>query len=298
MCNKRARTSRITTATDIAVPDQRFSAEFYPPATESASAKLPAVGERLKTLEPEFFSVTFGAGGSEQNRTLDTVRLLNSRSGIDTAPHITCIGSSKNRISALLDDYRAQGIRRLVVLRGDLPSGSRSAGEFNYAVELVQFIRQYSNDYFTVHVACYPEVHPEAHSPDSDVQHFADKVKAGADGAITQYFYNADAYLNFRDRCAAEGVDVPIVPGIMPITNYKGLVRFSDQCGADIPRWIRLRLQEYRDDPDSLKAFGTEVVTRLCQRLLDQGAPGLHFYCMNRASPVLRIWENLSTSGH
>ncbi|HUT39775.1 MAG TPA: methylenetetrahydrofolate reductase [NAD(P)H] [Gammaproteobacteria bacterium] len=273
-----------------------FSFEFFPPKTADGIAKLEATCLKLATLKPRFFSVTFGAAGSTRDRTFETVTDIQAKSGIETAPHLSCICSTRDNISEMLNGYMAKGIRHIVALRGDMPSGMVEAGEFRYANELVSFIRETTGDHFHIEVAAYPEYHPQATSPDRDLANFKRKVAAGADSAITQYFYNADAYLNFIDRCAKQDILIPIVPGIMPITNYYQLVRFSDACGAEIPRWIRRRLESYGEDLKSIRAFGEEVVTGLCERLLAHGAPGLHFYTLNRAEPALAVWTNLGLS--
>ena len=269
-----------------------ISFEFFPPKTAEGVAKLREARKQLAQLKPKFFSVTFGAGGSTRDRTMETVFEIQSE-GFDAAPHISCVSSSRGDIGTLLDEYRARGIRRLVALRGDLPSGEVSAGDFRYANELVTFIREQSGDWFDIEVAAYPEFHPEAHSPSADLQHFKRKVDAGANAAITQYFYNVDAYFNFMDQCGAMGIDIPVVPGVMPIYNYTQLARFSGVCGAEIPRWLRLRLQDYSDDLPSLRALGTDVVTDLCEQLLAGGAPGLHFYTLNQAGIISTIAQRL-----
>ncbi|MDP9108684.1 MAG: methylenetetrahydrofolate reductase [NAD(P)H] [Pseudomonadota bacterium] len=273
-----------------------FSIEFFPPKTPEGAEKLRVTRARLAAVNPKYFSVTFGAGGSTQKGTLDTVLEIH-RDGLDVAPHISCLGSSRQRLREILAEYREHGIRRLVALRGDLPSGygatDLSAGEFRHASELVEFIRSDSGNWFHIEVAAYPEMHPQARSPGDDLQHFARKVQAGANAAITQYFYNADAYFRFVDQARQLGVDVPIVAGVMPITNYTQLMRFSDMCGAEIPRWVRLKLASFGDDSASIRAFGLDVVSALCQRLLDGGAPGLHFYSLNQAAPTLAIFERL-----
>lgn len=271
---------------------QLYSFEFYPPKTEEGAASLQVVQSKLATLNPEFFSVTFGAGGSTRDLTLDAVIDIQSK-GITAAPHLSCVASTKQNIRAILENYRAHGINNIVALRGDLPSGMMSAGEFRYANELVGFIRQETGDHFQIHVAAYPEVHPQSSSGVEDFKNFKRKVDAGANAAITQYFYNAEAYFYFVDACEKNGVDIPIVPGIMPITQYSQLFRFSEMCGAEIPRWMRKRLESYGDDRESIQAFGLEVVSSLCQRLLEAGAPGLHFYTMNQAAPTLAILANL-----
>jgi methylenetetrahydrofolate reductase (NADPH) len=269
-----------------------FSFEFFPPKTPDGVEKLRAVRRQLEQLRPKFFSVTYGAGGSTRDRTLETVLEIQA-SGFEAAPHLSCIGSTRQDIRETLELYKARGIRHIVALRGDLPSGSASAGELRYANELVSFIRESTGDWFEIEVACYPEFHPQARSAQDDLAAFKRKVDAGADAAITQYFYTADAYFRFVDACEAMGVDIPIVPGIMPIANFSQLARFSDACGAEIPRWLRLRLQSYADDAASIRSFGLDVVTELCDRLLSQGAPGLHFYTMNSAALTSTVWQRL-----
>lgn len=270
-----------------------FSFEFFPPRTEEAEEKLRITRDKLAQLDPRFFSVTYGAGGSTRGKTFETVLEIQRVTGIEAAPHLSCIGSTRPFIREILQSYREKNIRRIVALRGDMPSGMQSAGEFRYASELVEFIREEGGDYFAIEVAAYPEVHPQAPHAEADLGHFKRKVEAGADSAITQYFYNADAYFNFVEACEKKGIHLPIVPGIMPISNFTQLARFSDACGAEIPRWMRKRLEAFGDDTKSIRAFGLEVVTQLCQRLLDNGAPGLHFYTMNNAAPTLAIWNNL-----
>ncbi len=272
---------------------QLFSFEFYPPKTEEGVKKLEGVHQQLAGLNPDFFSVTFGAGGSTRDKTFDTVVKIQNK-GVSGAPHLSCVASTKENISEILQAYKDNGISKIVALRGDLPSGMISAGEFRYANELVEFIREETGDYFQIHVAGYPEVHPQAKNATEDLQNFKRKIDAGANAVITQYFYNVDAYFYFVDACERLGIDVPIVPGIMPITNYSQLFRFSDMCGADIPRWMRKRLECFGDDRESIIAFGVDVVSHICQRLLDNGAPGLHFYTMNQSAPTLAIWDNLS----
>lgn len=270
-----------------------YSFEFFPPKTDAGAAKLRTTRDELAKLKPRFFSVTFGAGGSTRERTFDTVREIQHDSDIGAAPHLSCVGSTKDSIREILDLYRKEDIRHIVALRGDLPSGMGLPGEFRYANELVEFIRSETGDHFHIEVAAYPEFHPQAPNALADIKNFKRKVDAGADSAITQYFYNADAYFGFIDLCEKHGIDIPVVPGIMPITNYTQLARFSDMCGAEIPRWIRKRLEAYGDDRDAICAFGTELVTGMCRRLLDAGAPGLHFYTMNQAGPTRAIWEQL-----
>ena len=270
-----------------------YSIEFFPPKSEESAAKLRDTYTQLAPLKPCFASVTFGAGGSTQERTFDTVREIKQETGIDVAPHLSCIGSTKDNIRQILNNYKAQGIRHIVALRGDMPSGMREAGEFRYANELVAFIRAETGDHFFIEVAAYPEVHPQAANAQADLLNFKRKVEAGADGAMTQYFYNPDAYFRFVESCEKLGLELPIVPGIMPITNYIQLARFSDACGAEIPRWIRKRLEAFGDDLKSLRAFGMDVTTKLCSDLLAGGAPGLHFYTMNQAGPTKTLWQEL-----
>lgn len=271
---------------------QLFSFEFYPPKSEEGAVSLQLVHKKLAQLNPDFFSVTFGAGGSTRDKTFDTVIDIQSK-GVAAAPHLSCVASTKANIREILNNYQQHGVKKIVALRGDLPSGTLSAGEFRYANELVEFIRQETGDHFQIHVAAYPEVHPQSASSKEDFKNFKRKVEAGADAAITQYFYNAEAYFYFRDTCEKNAIDIPIVPGIMPITQYSQLFRFSDMCGADIPRWMRKRLESFGDDRASIQAFGLDLVTSLCQRLLENGAPGLHIYTMNQAAPTLAIWKNL-----
>ncbi|MEW6762671.1 MAG: methylenetetrahydrofolate reductase [NAD(P)H] [Pseudomonadota bacterium] len=269
-----------------------FSIEFFPPKTEEGAEKLRVVRSKLAELQPKYFSVTFGAGGTTQQGTLQTVLEIKNE-GFDAAPHLSCIGGTRDSLRAILQEFQAKGIRRLVALRGDLPSGYGAGGEFRYANELVEFIRQETGDWFHIEVAAYPEMHPQARSPQDDLQAFARKVQAGANSAITQYFYNPDAYFQFVDNVRKLGVDVPVVAGIMPITNYTQLMRFSDMCGAEIPRWVRVKLASFGDDSASIKAFGLDVVTGLCEKLLAGGAPGLHFYSMNQAAATTAIWQRL-----
>ncbi len=274
------------------------SCEFFPPKSDDGQAKLREVYQELaRAIDPEYFSVTFGAGGSTQTRTFETVREIQRDSGVPAAPHLSCIGSSREGIGQILDDYREQGIRRIVALRGDLPSGMQDPGDFRYANELVAFIREHSGDWFHVEVAAYPEIHPQAPNAEADLANFKRKVEAGADAAITQYFYSIEAYRRFLDDCERLNIDVPIVPGVMPITNYQQLARFSDMCGADIPRWLRKRLEGFGDDLEGLRAFGHDVVTELCRQLVDAGAPGIHFYAMNRSQPVIRLCRDAGLVG-
>lgn len=271
---------------------RNFSIEFFPPRTEVGESKLDAVHAELSKLGPEFFSVTYGAGGSTKSGTSKIV-LKYQQAGSEMAPHLSFGGTDEEEIRQLLNRYKEAGINRLVALRGDLPSGMGTAVQHRYASELVEFIRNETGDYFHIEVACYPEIHPESNSYASDVEFFKKKVDAGANSAITQYFYNADAYFRFVDYCAAAGIDIPIVPGIMPITNYANLARFSGNCGAEIPRWLGKRLQNFGDDADGLRSFGIDVVTELCDDLLQGGAPGLHFYSMNLSKSISQIWNNL-----
>jgi len=273
--------------------DPVFSFEFFPPKTAEGKEKLRSTRAKLAQLKPRFFSVTFGAGGSTRDHTSETVTDIQQATGIETAPHISCISSTRENIGEMLENYRSNNISHIVALRGDMPSGMVEAGEFRYANELVEYIREVTGDHFHIEVAAYPEYHPQASSPDRDLANFKRKVVAGANSAITQYFYNADAYFSFLERCEKAGITIPIVPGVMPITNYHQLARFSDACGAEIPRWIRKRLAAYGEDTTSISAFGEDVVTGLCERLLAQGAPGLHFYTLNRAAPSLAICKNL-----
>jgi methylenetetrahydrofolate reductase (NADPH) len=269
-----------------------ISIEFFPPQTPEGIDKLRATRARLAELKPEFFSVTYGAGGSTRERTFAIVKEI-AAEGFGAAPHLSCIGSTRESIRGILAEYRAAGIRRLVALRGDLPSGMAEAGEFRYANELVEFIRAETGDTFRIEVAAYPEWHPQARTPQDDLAAFVRKARAGANSAITQYFYNADAYFHFVDEARAAGVDLPVVPGIMPIAGFTKLARFSDACGAEIPRWMRRKFESFGDDADSIRAFGLDVVTELCQRLLAGGAPGLHFYCMNQAALTTEICRRL-----
>lgn len=269
-----------------------YSFEFFPPKTPEGMAKLRETRKQLAQLDPKFFSVTFGAGGSTRDRTLETVLEI-QREGFDAAPHLSCISSTREEIRAILAQYREHGIKHLVALRGDLPSGEVTASDFRYANELVEFIRKETGDWFNIEVAAYPEFHPEAPSAHADLAAFKRKVDAGANSAITQYFYNADAYFRFKEECDAMGITVPLVPGIMPIYNFAQLSRFSAVCGAEIPRWLRLRLQDYGDDLASLRAFGLDVVTELSDRLLVGGAPGLHFYTLNQAGTISTICQRL-----
>jgi methylenetetrahydrofolate reductase (NADPH) len=269
--------------------DFRLSFEFFPPKTAKGQAALPATARALARYAPVFYSVTYGAGGSTRDRTFETVAGLIA-AGFTVAPHLSMGADDAATVTALVDRYLALGVRRIVALRGDVPSGFGSPRHVRYALQLVQLLKKHTGSQLEIEVAAYPEVHPDAATPEADIEHFRRKVAAGAAGAITQYFYNADAYFDFVDRA---GIDVPVVPGIMPITNYAGLVRFSDGCGAEIPRWIRTRLAAYQHDDDALQAFGNDIVTRLCERLLAGGAPGLHFYTLNQAAPTMAILDRL-----
>jgi len=271
-----------------------ISCEFFPPRTEAGVEKLLITQQTLnETIQPSYYSVTFGAGGTTRESTLEIVKRL-TKENINVAPHISCIGSSKQQIIDLLEQYKTLGITRLVTLRGDIPADGDTSGELSHANELVSFIRETTNEHFSIEVAAYPEYHPESKTPKTDFEHFKNKVAAGADGAITQYFYNIGAYSRFMDNCEKNNITIPVTPGIMPITNYASLIRFSDTCGAEIPRWIRKQLEAYADDKESLQAFGLDVVSKLCNQLLEQGVPGLHFYTLNQANSTRAIWNNLS----
>lgn len=269
-----------------------FSFEFFPPQTPEGANKLAATRKQLATLKPEFFSVTFGAGGSTRERTLETVEQIKV-DGYEAAPHLSCVGSTRENIRAILHTYKNMGVKRIVALRGDIPSGMATSGEFQYANELVSFIRAETGEHFHIEVAAYPEFHPQAKSPRDDQLNFKRKVMAGANSAITQYFYNADSYFRFIEECSKIGVTLPVVPGIMPIVKFSQLARFSDACGAEIPRSIRKILESFGDDNESVQAFGLDVVTQLCERLLAGGAPGLHFYTLNQSAPSMEIWKRL-----
>ena len=273
-----------------------ISMEFFPPKTTEGADKLRAARVQLAELGPEYFSVTFGAAGSTQAGTRDTVLEIH-REGHKAAPHLSCIGRSRAELREIINEYKSHGIRHIVALRGDLPSGFGGlSGELSHANELIEFIRAETGDWFHIEAAAYPEMHPQARSPQDDLQNFIRKIKAGANSAITQYFYNADAYFRFVDEVKKGGVDVPVVAGIMPITNYTQLMRFSDMCGAEMPRWIRLKLASFGDDSASIRAFGLDVVTQMCDRLIAGGAPGLHFYTLNQAAPTMAIWQRIA--GH
>ncbi|HSG75998.1 MAG TPA: methylenetetrahydrofolate reductase [NAD(P)H] [Burkholderiales bacterium] len=276
----------------MAAGERVFSFEFFPPRTPEGKAKLRATWEALARLNPRFFSCTFGAGGSTRAGTLETVLEIR-KAGHEAAPHISCVASTRQDIAEQLERYKAHGIRHIVALRGDLPSGIAASGEFRYASELVAFVRESTGDWFRIEVACYPEYHPQTRNAADEIVNFKKKVDAGANAAITQYFYNADAYFRFLEECRAAGIGVPIVPGIMPIGNFSQLARFSDACGAEIPRWMRVKLEGYRDDSASIRAFGLDVVSALCEKLLAAGAPGLHFYTLNQAALSTEIWRRL-----
>ena len=269
-----------------------FSFEFFPPKTPEGVEKLRATRKQLAQLDPAFFSVTYGAGGSTREGTLATVLEIR-KAGSPAAPHLSCIASTRENLREVIKQYKANDIKHIVALRGDLPSGLAMSGEFRYASDLVRFIREETGDWFLIEVACYPEYHPQARRPQQDLAAFKAKVDAGANAAITQYFYNADAYFHFVDEVQAMGIDIPIVPGVMPINNFSQLARFSDACGAELPRWMRLKLEGFADDSASIKAFGLDIVTELCDRLLSAGAPGLHFYTLNQAGPASTIWQRL-----
>jgi methylenetetrahydrofolate reductase (NADPH) len=271
---------------------RKYSFEFFPPKTREGSAKLQETVRQLAQLKPDFFSCTYGAGGSTREGTLATVLQIRE-AGHAAAPHLSCVASTREGLREVVNEYKNHGIRHIVALRGDLPSGLASSGEFRYASELVRFIREETGDWFHVEVAAYPEYHPQARKPQQDLAAFKAKIDAGANAAITQYFYNPDAYFHFVEQAEAMGIDVPIVPGIMPINNFSQLARFSDACGAEIPRWMRLKLEGFGDDTASVKAFGLDVVTELCDKLLSGGAPGLHVYTMNQAGPASTIWHRL-----
>ncbi|MEE1924253.1 methylenetetrahydrofolate reductase [NAD(P)H] [Pseudomonas sp. 148P] len=274
--------------------ERRYSFEFFPTKTDAGHEKLLATARTLASYNPDFFSCTYGAGGSTRDRTLNTVLQLESEVKVPAAPHLSCVGDSKAELRTLLAQYKAAGIKRIVALRGDLPSGmGMASGELRYANELVEFIRQETGDQFHIEIAAYPEMHPQARNFEDDLANFVRKANAGADSAITQYFFNAESYFYFVERVQKLGVKIPVVPGIMPITNYSKLARFSDACGAEIPRWIRKQLEAYGDDARSIQAFGEEVITQMCEQLLQGGAPGLHFYTLNQAEPSLAIWNNL-----
>jgi methylenetetrahydrofolate reductase (NADPH) len=276
---------------------RRYSFEFFPTKTDAGHEKLMTVARQLAGYNPDFFSCTYGAGGSTRDRTLNTVLQLDGEIKVPTAPHLSCVGDSAEDLRSLLKLYQSNGIQRIVALRGDLPSGmGMASGEMRYANELVEFIRRETGEHFHIEVAAYPEMHPQARSFEDDLANFVRKAKAGADSAITQYFFNADSYFYFVERVRKMGVDIPIVPGIMPITNYSKLARFSDACGAEIPRWIRKQLESYGDDLDSIQGFGEQVISQMCEQLLAGGAPGLHFYTLNQAEASLAIWHNLKLS--
>jgi methylenetetrahydrofolate reductase (NADPH) len=271
---------------------RQYSCEFFPPRTDKGRESWRAALMELVKLKPAYFSCTYGAGGTTQTGTAETLKEILS-AGFAAAAHITCIGSTRDKIGNLLTEYNEMGVDRLVALRGDLPEGMTDPGEFHYADELVAFIRKETGDAFHIEIAAYPEKHPQAATMQEDLENFKKKAEAGADSAITQYFFNTDAYFRFVDSCSDMGIDIPVVPGIMPITNYKQIARFSEACGAEIPRWILTRLEGYGDDLESIRAFGLDVVTAMCERLLQQGVPGLHFYTLNRAEPTATIWRGL-----
>lgn len=275
---------------------QSFSFEFFPPKTEKGIENLANTCKVFAKLNPAFFSVTYGAGGSTQESTISTVIRTQKTSGVATASHLSCVGSSKEQIREILAVYKESDINRLVALRGDLPSGMRDIGDFQYANELISFIREETGDYFQIEAAAYPEMHPQAPNYQKDIENFVRKMNAGADRAITQYFYNADAYFHFVENVRKAGVETPVIPGIMPITNFSQLARFSDGTGAEIPRWLRKQLESYGDDSESIQKIGNDFVTEMCEKLIAGGAPGLHFYSMNRVEPSKTIWDNLGLS--
>ena len=284
---------------DMAIkPNKKFtySCEFFPPRTDAGMNNLIIERDKLDdAINPAFYSVTFGAGGSTRDRTLETVDQLLNTSNTSVVPHISCIGSTGDEIKNLLRTYKDKNINRLVTLRGDIPEDQKGDNEYNYANELVDLIRQETGDYFHIEVAAYPEYHPESLSPESDISNLKRKVDAGANSIMTQYFYNIDAFRRFMDNCQKNGIDIPITPGIMPITSYQGLIRFSDRCGAEIPRWIRKQLESYSDDTESLLAFGTDVVSELCNKLLEDNIEGLHFYTLNKSQASIDIWNNIKS---
>ena len=273
-----------------------YSFEFFPAKTEKSAEQLTKTSNELAKLNPSFFSVTYGAGGTTQDATIETVTRIQKTTGISTAPHLSCIGSERQQIRDLLAYYKEQGVNRIVALRGDLPSGMRDIADFTYAADLVEFIRAETGDHFQIEVAAYPEKHPQCESYDIDIDNFAAKIKAGADRAITQYFFNTDAYFHFIDQLEKKQIDVPVLPGIMPIINFTQMARFSDAIGAEIPRWMRKQFESYGDDQESIQKLGAEFTTKMCQRLLDHGIPGLHFYSMNKIEPSKTIWNNLGLS--
>ena len=284
----------------MSTEDIHFSFELFPPRTPQGWTNLPKLIGDLATVRPAFFSVTHGAGGSDQGGTYEAIIKVIEQTGIEAAPHLTCIGSTRENIAGLLTQYREAGVKRIVALRGDLPAtamSSEAPGEFRYANELVSFIRETHGEHFTLEVAAYPEMHPQAENPQADFDAYVRKVKAGAHGAVTQYFYNADSYFEFVERSHKAGITIPCVPGVMPIVNTAQLLRFSAACGAEIPRWVKLRLESYGEDKASVQAFGLEVVTRLSETLLKGGAPGIHFYTLNQAEPTLKLWRNLGLPG-
>jgi methylenetetrahydrofolate reductase (NADPH) len=273
---------------------QKLSLEFFPPRTEAGFEKLKNVAQELGKINPEYMSVTYGAGGTTQEKTIDTVRYIQTQTDFEAAPHLTCIGATQESVLDLLEQYQEMGVKRIVALRGDLPSGMMDPGEFKYASDLIEFIRAQKGDAFHLEVAAYPETHPQARNCDIGIKWFKHKVEAGADSAITQYFYNFDSYRYFIDNCEKNGIDLPIIPGIMPITNYENLIRFSQGCGAEVPRWLRCRLESFEDDQQGLREFGKDVIIELSQKLLDAGAPGIHFYSMNNTQPTLEIAQALT----
>ncbi len=275
-------------------PGKHFSCEFFPPKTEAGMEKLFTTAKKLKNeMNPTFFSVTFGAGGSTRETTFEAVKKISQSTNCEVAPHLSCISSTKQQLADILDSYKQQGVKRIVTLRGDIPSGEVSHGDFSYAWQLVSFIRENYSNQFHIEVAAYPEMHPQAINATADLENLKHKVEAGANSAITQYFYNIDSYFYFIDSCEKAGLNIPIVPGIMPVINYSNLSRFSEMCGAEIPLWLRRKLESFGDDTEAVKDFGADFVSSMCEKLLEMGVPGLHFYTLNQAEASLRIWNNI-----
>ena len=282
------------TQQNYAKSGQKLSLEFFPPRTAQGMEKLTTTIQNLSILKPEYMSVTYGAGGTTQEKTLETVKYIQTQTEFEAAPHLTCIGATEESLTELLNTYETLGVKRIVALRGDLPSGMMVPGDFKYASDLVDFIKKTRGDTFKIEVAAYPETHPQARNCDIGIKWFKHKVNQGADAAITQYFFNLDSYLYFIDNCEKNGIDLPIIPGVMPILNYENLIRFSEACGAEVPRWLKCRLESFEDDTESLQSFGKDVITQLSQKLLDAGAPGIHFYSMNQSQPIINIAKELN----
>jgi methylenetetrahydrofolate reductase (NADPH) len=282
------------TQQNYAKSGQKLSLEFFPPRTAQGMEKLTTTIQNLSILKPEYMSVTYGAGGTTQEKTLETVKYIQTQTEFEAAPHLTCIGATEESLTELLNTYETLGVKRIVALRGDLPSGMMVPGDFKYASDLVDFIKKTRGDTFKIEVAAYPETHPQARNCDIGIKWFKHKVNQGADAAITQYFFNLDSYLYFIDNCEKNGIDLPIIPGVMPILNYENLIRFSEACGAEVPRWLKCRLESFEDDTESLQSFGRDVITQLSQKLLDAGAPGIHFYSMNQSQPIINIAKELN----